>query len=71
MLNEADGAAASNLGKIKTDEKEEGQANGMPVASGIGRHASAAAWAIEGVWLWQKGGSGDRGLLREGQHRSQ
>lgn len=71
MLNEADGAAASNLGKIKTDEKEGDKTSGMPVASGIGRHASAAAWAIEGVWLWQKGGAGDRGLLREGQHRSQ
>jgi hypothetical protein len=25
---------------------------------------------VEGIWLWQKGGGGDRGLLKEGQHRS-
>lgn len=79
MLNEADGVSSSNLGKIKTDDqKKDGDGDGEnqdqagpPVASGIGRHASATAWAVEGVWLWQKGGGGDRGLLREGQHRSQ
>lgn len=77
MLSEADGAGDSgNFGKIKTagnlkeNEKKDGE-NDMPVASGIGRHASATAWAVEGVWLWQQGGAGDRGLLREGQHRSQ
>lgn len=75
MLTEADGGAdsSSKLGKIKTDDggKKDGENDaGPPVASGIGRHASATAWAVEGVWLWQKGGAGDRGLLREGQHRS-
>lgn len=74
MLTEADGGVETNLGKIKTgkDKKdgEGGDETGPPVASGIGRHASATAWAVEGVWLWQKGGAGDRGLLREGQHRS-
>ncbi|KAJ5965951.1 hypothetical protein N7481_012665 [Penicillium waksmanii] len=74
MLTEADGGvdSSSKLGKIKTDEgKKDGENDaGPPVASGIGRHASATAWAVEGVWLWQKGGAGDRGLLREGQHRS-
>lgn len=87
MLTEADGVSgsSSNLGKIKTEKKDGNQdkegedknkdgENGdseAPVASGLGRHASATAWAVEGVWLWQKGGGGDRGLLREGQHRSQ
>jgi hypothetical protein len=36
---------------------------------GIGRHASAKAWAVEGVWLWRKGG-GDRGISKEGLIRS-
>lgn len=73
MLTEADGGVNSDLGKIKTDGKDKNggeSESGPPVASGIGRHASATAWAVEGVWLWQKGGAGDRGLLREGQHRS-
>ncbi|CAK40865.1 uncharacterized protein An11g10670 [Aspergillus niger] len=35
------------------------------------QHASATAWAVEGVWLWQMGGGGDRGVLKEGAIRSQ
>lgn len=31
------------------------------IKSNIGRHASAKAWAVEGIWLWQKGG-GKRGI---------
>ncbi|CAI7667491.1 unnamed protein product [Penicillium manginii] len=65
MLTEADGGVNSDLGKIKTDGKDKNggeSESGPPVASGIGRHASATAWAVEGVWLWQKGGAGDRGL---------
>jgi hypothetical protein len=72
MLAEADGAAGQSGGKKKASDKRdvEGKNDGIPVASGVGRHASAAAWAVEGIWLWQKGGGGDRGLLKEGQHRS-
>ncbi|CAG8024578.1 unnamed protein product [Penicillium olsonii] len=75
MLSEADGNAGQTEGRNKSksskDQKEtEETGSSMPVASGVGRHASAAAWAVEGVWLWQKGGGGDRGLLKEGQHRS-
>ena len=71
MLAEADGAAGQTQGRDKgknTQDAEEG--SNLPLASGVGRHASAAAWAVEGIWLWQKGGGGDRGLLKEGQHRS-
>ncbi|KAJ5594501.1 uncharacterized protein N7459_000709 [Penicillium hispanicum] len=75
MLAEAEGVADQGLGKARgssNDKKDEHDSEGdAPVASGIGRHASAAAWAVEGVWLWQKGGAGDRGLLKEGQIRSQ
>ncbi|KAL4884986.1 RPAP1-like protein [Aspergillus karnatakaensis] len=40
-------------------------------SSSVGRHASASAWAVEGVWLWQSGGSGDRGVLKPGATRAQ
>ncbi|KAL2853857.1 RPAP1-like protein [Aspergillus pseudoustus] len=39
--------------------------------TGVGRHASASAWAVEGVWLWQMSGAGDRGILKPGEIRSQ
>lgn len=74
MLAEAEGAAGQDLNKaraMKEDRKDGDTKAATPLASGIGRHASAAAWAVEGVWLWQKGGGGDRGLLKEGQIRSQ
>ncbi|KAJ5710782.1 hypothetical protein N7488_004938 [Penicillium malachiteum] len=70
MLAEAEGAAGQFPERNCKSEKKEGEGQ-MPVASGIGRHASAAAWAVEGVWLWQQGGGGDRGFLKEGQIRSQ
>ncbi|EEP75700.1 predicted protein [Uncinocarpus reesii 1704] len=54
MLNEAGGS----LDGLSTNR------------GGIGRHASATAWATEAVWLWRQGG-GDRGLLRDGEVRSQ
>ncbi|KAJ5114640.1 hypothetical protein NUU61_000399 [Penicillium alfredii] len=76
MLAEADGSAGQSLGTNQTPAPENEGAGAdagstAPAASGIGRHASAAAWAVEGVWLWQKGGGGDRGLLKENQIRSQ
>ena len=30
-------------------------------------HASAKAYAVEAIWLWRKGGGGDRGVLKPGQ----
>ncbi|CEJ56861.1 hypothetical protein PMG11_05577 [Penicillium brasilianum] len=84
MLAEAEGVSGQDRIRGKGDnekkeevesengnEKKEGETDRpvLPVASGIGRHASAAAWAMESVWLWQKGGGGDRGLLRPGQTR--
>ncbi|KAJ5377818.1 uncharacterized protein N7496_005227 [Penicillium cataractarum] len=80
MLAEAEGVSGQDRvrGKGDNGKKEEGEEEkkegdkdrpALPVASGIGRHASAAAWAMESVWLWQKGGGGDRGLLKQGQTR--
>lgn len=31
-------------------------------------HASAKAYATEALWLWRKGGGGDRGVLKPGQN---
>ncbi|KAJ5854531.1 hypothetical protein N7534_007074 [Penicillium rubens] len=70
MLAEADGAAGQTQGRDKSKNTKGEEGGNLPLASGVGRHASAAAWAVEGIWLWQKGGGGDRGLLKEGQHRS-
>ncbi|KAJ5692127.1 RNA polymerase II-associated protein 1 N-terminal [Penicillium macrosclerotiorum] len=74
MLAEAEGAAGQSLPAARGEEEEKkdedtDESPNKLVASGIGRHASAAAWAVEGVWLWQQGGGGDRGLLKEGQTR--
>ncbi|BDD63285.1 hypothetical protein MPDQ_000353 [Monascus purpureus] len=80
MLAEADGGSSSNPYHIKTGaekdtDKDKGsmQNNSSAKEGGvaIGKHASAKAWAVEGVWLWQMGGGGDRGLLKEGAVRSQ
>lgn len=69
MLAEAEGSGtgAGPGGGGKRGEKD--TQGGVP--GGFGRHASATAWAVEGVWLWQMGGGGDRGLLKEGVLRSQ
>ncbi|KAJ5885272.1 hypothetical protein N7495_009782 [Penicillium taxi] len=67
MLAESEGASGQSIDKSRGKSDAE---NDVLMPSGIGRHASAAAWAVEGVWLWQKSGGGDRGLLKKGQIRS-
>ncbi|KAH8428960.1 uncharacterized protein LDX57_006633 [Aspergillus melleus] len=69
MLAEADGASSAGTKRAGKEQKQDQGPSG--VNSGIGRHASATAWAVEGVWLWQSGGGGDRGILKEGELRSQ
>ena len=79
MLAEADGATAGTTSRRRekgsTAEETKGssqdQDSGGTGASGRRQHASATAWAVEGVWLWQMGGAGDRGVLKEGTIRSQ
>ncbi|KAL4953350.1 RPAP1-like protein [Aspergillus filifer] len=78
MLEEAGGSCSSSgtgpSSKGKKDagkDEKDGSASGAAKAGGVGRHASATAWAVEGVWLWQMGGSGDRGILKPGAVRSQ
>lgn len=39
----------------------------MTEANRSSGHASAKAHAIEALWLWRKGGGGDRGVLKPGQ----
>ncbi|KAF7623289.1 hypothetical protein AFLA_010591 [Aspergillus flavus NRRL3357] len=65
MLAEADG---TSNGATRSEKQEQDSARSK---GGIGHHASATAWAVEGVWLWQMGGGGDRGVLKEGAVRSQ
>ena len=73
MLNEADGSTAGSTSRRASERR--GSSSQEPVASGlqgaVGRHASAVAWAVEGVWLWQMGGAGDRGVIKENAVRSQ
>ncbi|KAK5105545.1 hypothetical protein LTS08_001822 [Lithohypha guttulata] len=33
-------------------------------------HLSAKAYATEALWLWRRGGGGDRGVLKEGERRA-
>jgi RNA polymerase II-associated protein 1 len=39
----------------------------MSEANRVGRHVSAKTYATEALWLWRRGGGGDRGLLNEGE----
>ncbi|KAE8362220.1 RPAP1-like protein [Aspergillus caelatus] len=71
MLAEADG---TSTGATRSDKDYGTGKQGQDPArskGGVGHHASATAWAVEGVWLWQMGGAGDRGVLKEGAVRSQ
>jgi hypothetical protein len=63
MLVEAsgEGGGGGNNGGKETEQRNFG---------GIGRHASATAWAIEAVWLWRQGGGGDRGLPKDSNSRA-
>ncbi|KAE8349252.1 RPAP1-like protein [Aspergillus coremiiformis] len=74
MLAEADGASpgATRAEQKSTSETPQKQGQHSPrLKGGVGHHASATAWAVESVWLWQMGGAGDRGVLKEGTVRSQ
>ncbi|PYI00398.1 hypothetical protein BO78DRAFT_402097 [Aspergillus sclerotiicarbonarius CBS 121057] len=79
MLAEADGVTAGTSSRRgekgsaaeETKESSQEQESAGTGASGRRQHASATAWAVEGVWLWQMGGAGDRGVLKEGTIRSQ
>ncbi|RAL06359.1 uncharacterized protein BO80DRAFT_420659 [Aspergillus ibericus CBS 121593] len=80
MMAEADGVTAGTTsrrgekGSAADETKESSQEQesaGTGAASSRRQHASATAWAVEGVWLWQMGGAGDRGVLKEGTIRSQ
>ncbi|KKK23395.1 hypothetical protein AOCH_005693 [Aspergillus ochraceoroseus] len=66
MLEEADASMSSSSSSRRGDQDSTAaepseQDSTMMKKGGVGRHASAAAWAVEGVWLWQMGGGGDRG----------
>lgn len=72
MLAEADGDQASGAGsRSRASQQKQLQAESSSLKGAVGKHASAAAWAVEGVWLWQTGGGGDRGILKEGTKRAQ
>ncbi|EEH49907.1 uncharacterized protein PADG_05986 [Paracoccidioides brasiliensis Pb18] len=68
---EREGVVAGMLAEAAAGGGGGGGGGGGPNAAGrIGKHASAKAWATEAVWLWRRGGGGERGLTREGALRS-
>ncbi|KAL4977270.1 RPAP1-like protein [Aspergillus desertorum] len=75
MLEEADSSTSSSSARTRRGSGAASRENSqMPSGAnrnGVGRHASASAWAVEAVWLWQMGGAGDRGILKSGAVRSQ
>ncbi|KAL6237981.1 hypothetical protein BDW75DRAFT_52712 [Aspergillus navahoensis] len=74
MLEEADSLTSSSSARTDRGSGAVGENSQEPSVAnrnGVGRHASASAWAVEAVWLWQMGGAGDRGILKPGAVRSQ
>ncbi|KAL4987034.1 RPAP1-like protein [Aspergillus falconensis] len=74
MLEEADSLTSSSSARTDRGSGAAGENSQEPSGAnrnGVGRHASASAWAVEAVWLWQMGGAGDRGILKPGAVRSQ
>jgi RNA polymerase II-associated protein 1 len=69
---EREGVVARMLAEANGEKSEQSQAGGLAGTekSGLGRHASAKAWATEGVWLWRFGG-GDRGISSESLNQHQ
>ncbi|OKL63548.1 hypothetical protein UA08_02033 [Talaromyces atroroseus] len=64
MLQEAEGGPSQQRrGQENRPEKEDDKVD-TGLKSNIGKHASAKAWAVEGIWLWQKGG-GNRGITND------
>lgn len=37
---------------------------------GPGTHVSARAYATEALWLWRRGGAGERGILKDGERKA-
>lgn len=73
---EREGVVAGMLAEAGGGNGDGGKGNGTSGSNNnnnagrIGKHASARAWATEAVWLWRRGGGGDRGLTKEGVLRS-
>ncbi|KAI5286379.1 hypothetical protein KEM54_006835 [Ascosphaera aggregata] len=59
MLAEAGG------GENYKDEQSSRDLTPEQKAARLGKHASAKAYATEALWLWRRGGNGDRGLAKE------
>ncbi|KAL2368769.1 hypothetical protein RJ035_000555 [Blastomyces gilchristii] len=76
MLAEAGGGSGSKSESTTTTATTSTTPPGAGTSAGssnvgrIGKHASARAWATEAIWLWRRGGGGDRGLTKEGVLRS-
>ncbi|PGH06741.1 hypothetical protein GX51_02182 [Blastomyces parvus] len=72
MLAEAGGGPSKSEPTTSTTPTTAGDGASSSASSvgRIGKHASARAWATEAIWLWRRGGGGDRGLTKEGTLRS-